>query len=139
MATLRPEQRALLEEKLFGTLATVDGKGTPTQVLVWYMLRDDEILVLSVAASQKVKNMQRTGWASLSVSQGPRYVSVRGHASIESDLARVKAAYTAMVHRYLPPDAAEKWLADRADQMDQRIVIHIPIEHVLPKEGMPGS
>jgi PPOX class probable F420-dependent enzyme len=139
MTTLRPEQRALLEEKLFGTLATVDGKGTPMQVLVWYMLRDDEVLVASMDTAQKVKNIQRTGWASLTVSQGPRYVAVRGHATLDHDLARVRADYAIIVRRYLPPEAAEQWLADRADQMDSRLVIHIPIEHVVPKEGMPGS
>jgi F420H(2)-dependent biliverdin reductase len=123
-----------LDEKLFGTLATVSGNGVPTQVLVWYLREGDTILVASQSTTQKVKNIQRTGWASLSVSQGPRFLTVRGHPTIASDPAATREQYHRIVHRYLDPDAAEQWIANseaNTEGMRNRVIIHIPIEHIL--------
>jgi F420H(2)-dependent biliverdin reductase len=127
--------QAFLDEKLFGTLATISSTGVPAQVLVWYMRDGDEILVTTQSNTQKVRNIQQTGWASLSVSQGPRFLTVRGHATIESDPTKTHADFQRIVRRYLPPDAADKWLAD-AEGMVNRVIIHIPAEHVLiPERG----
>ncbi len=127
--------QAFLDEKVFGTLATVSGGGVPTQVLVWYLRDGDEILVASQSGTQKVKNIQRTGWASLSISQGPRFLTVRGHATIETDPAKTREQFQRIVHRYLPPEAAETWIANAEGQRN-RIIIHIPVEHVLAPERM---
>ncbi len=126
--------RTFLDEKLFGTLATVGKNGVPAQVLVWYLRDGDEILVASQAMTQKVKNIHATGWASLSISQGPRFMTVRGHATIETDATKTRAQYYRIVHRYLDPDAAEKWIADAEANVtgtQNRVIIHIPAEHVL--------
>lgn len=131
------EAQAFLDEKIFGTLATVSGGGVPAQVLVWYLRDGDEILVASQSQTQKVKNIQRTGWASLSISQGPRFLTVRGHATIESDPATTREQYHRIVHRYLPPEAAAQWIADaeaNAKGLRNRVIIHIPAEHILAPE-----
>ena len=129
--------QAFLDEKLFGTLATVSKGGVPAQVLVWYLREGDELLVASVSTTQKVKNIRATEWASLSVSQGPRFLTVRGHATIETDLTTNREIYHRIVHRYLDPDAAAKWIADveaSPTGMENRVIIHIPAEHVLIPE-----
>jgi len=127
--------QAFLDEKLFGTLATVSSTGVPAQVLVWYMRDGDEILVTTQATTQKVKNIQQTGWASLSISQGPRFLTVRGHATIDNDPAKTHEDFQRIVRRYLPPEAADKWIADAGATVN-RVIIHIPAEHVLiPERG----
>ncbi|MBA3823716.1 MAG: TIGR03618 family F420-dependent PPOX class oxidoreductase [Ktedonobacterales bacterium] len=129
--------QAFLDEKLFGTLATVSSNGIPAQVLVWYMREGDEILVASQSTTQKIKNIQKTGWASLSVSQGPRFLTVRGQATVETDPAKTREQYQRIVHRYLPPEAADKWIADadaNVEGMRNRVIIHIPAEHILAPE-----
>lgn len=50
-ASLTATARAFLEETHFGTLATVNRQGIPSQVLVWYMLDGDDILVSTPAKS----------------------------------------------------------------------------------------
>jgi PPOX class probable F420-dependent enzyme len=130
MADLTSDQRALLDEKLFGIVATVDRSGKPYQVLVWYMLDGEEILVTTHKTTQKAKNIQSTGWMILTVSQGPRYITVRGHATVDDDPERTQTDYERIVNRYLPPEAAAKWIADSADSMNGRVILHMPIEHV---------
>jgi PPOX class probable F420-dependent enzyme len=134
-ATLTLAQRTLLESPVFGTIATTNTHGAPIQVLVWYMLRDDEIIIASGAATVKARNIQRTGWASLSVHDGPRYVTVRGEATIETDHERVAAEYEQIVRRYLPPPAADKWLAEAQANASRRIIIHLPLDHITQPQG----
>ena len=43
--SLTTAARAFLDEVHFGTLATVNPQGIPSQVLVWYMLDGSDILV----------------------------------------------------------------------------------------------
>ncbi|HEU4783881.1 MAG TPA: pyridoxamine 5'-phosphate oxidase family protein, partial [Ktedonobacterales bacterium] len=55
--------RAFLDEVHFGTLATVNRQGIPSQVLVWYALNGSDILVSTPAASYKVRNLRSNPWA----------------------------------------------------------------------------
>lgn len=126
-------QRELLADKLFGTLATVDGRGVPYQALVWYLLRPDEIIVTTHDSALKTRNIKRNGWASIAVSQGPRYVTIRGQATIERDPARVQAQFAEIVRHYLPADQADAWLADAAKSAAERVIIHIPFDKVGPQ------
>jgi hypothetical protein len=106
-------------------------------VLVWYMRDGDEILVPTQVVAQKIKNIQRTGWASLSISQGRRYLTVRGHPTIETDHAQVHEHYRRIVERYLPTDEAAQWIANaEADtqRMHNRVIIRIPAERILGPE-----
>jgi hypothetical protein len=97
---------------------------------VWYMLDGEEILVTTHKTTQKAKNIKRTGWMSLTVSQGPRYITMRGHATVDDDPERTQTDYERIVNRYLPPEAAAKWIADSADNTEGRVILHMPIEHV---------
>lgn len=130
-AILSESVRALLDGKNFGVLATVNSKGVPSQVLVWYMRSGDEILVSSQVDAYKVSNIGHTGWATLAVSEGPSFVSVRGRATIESDPESVQATLEQIVHRYLEPEVAANWLVNAAATAATRIILHIPIDHVV--------
>lgn len=132
-ATLSDTQRELLAGKLFGMLATVDGRGVPYQALVWYLLRADEIIVTTQDSALKTRNIKRNGWAAIAVSQGPSYVAVRGRATVEQDPARVQPQFEQIVRHYLPADQADAWLADAAKSSAERVIIHIPFDTVGPQ------
>src|SRR5690349_21142203 len=93
--------RAFLDDVHIGTLATVNRQGIPSQVLVWYILDGDDILVSTPAKSYKVRNLRSNPWASLSVSEGPRYVAVRGRTTMDEDVERGIALYRQIATRYL--------------------------------------
>jgi len=129
--TLSDSARGLLEAKHFGALATVSPQGVPYQVLVWYMRVEDEILVTSHESTFKVRNLQQNSWASLMVSEGPRFVTARGRVTIDRDPVTVSTAYQQIVHRYLEPSAAKKWIDDAAANAEGRVIIHMAIERVV--------
>ena len=124
--------RSFLEEVHFGTLATVNPQGIPSQVLVWYMLDGSDILVSTPAASYKVRNLRSKPWASLSISEGPRYLTVRGRTTIDEDPARGIALYRQIATRYLGAEAAAQWLAQASRRgAADRFTLRLRIEHVI--------
>jgi PPOX class probable F420-dependent enzyme len=123
---------AFLDEVHFGTLATVNPRGIPSQVLVWYMLDGSDILVSTPAASYKVSNLRANPWASLSVSEGSRYVTVRGRATIDEEQERSIALYRQIATRYLGAEAAERWLAQASRRgAADRFTLRLSIEYVI--------
>lgn len=124
--------RAFLDDAHFGTLATVNRQGIPSQVLVWYILDGDDILVSTPAKSYKVRNLRSNPWASLSVSEGPRYVAVRGRTTMDEDVERGIALYRQIATRYLGDEAAEQWLAQASRRgAADRVTLRLSIEHVI--------
>lgn len=123
--------RAFLDEVHFGTLATVNRQGIPSQVLVWYMLEGSDILVSTPAVSYKVRNLRSNPWASLSVSEGSRYVTVRGRTTIDEVAERGIALYRQIATRYLGAEAAERWLAQASRRgAADRFTLRLSIEHI---------
>ncbi|HEY7341895.1 MAG TPA: PPOX class F420-dependent oxidoreductase [Ktedonobacterales bacterium] len=130
--SLNTAVRAFLEEVHFGTLATVNPQGIPSQVLVWYMLDGDDVLVSTPAKSYKVRNLQSNPWASLSVSEGPRYLTVRGRVTMDEDPERGIVLYRQIATRYLGAEAAERWLAQASRRgAADRFTVRLSIEHII--------
>ena len=130
-ASLTTTARTFLEEVHFGTLATVNPQGIPSQVLVWYVLDGSDILVSTPAASYKVRNLRSNPWASLSISEGPRYLTARGRTTIDEDPERGIALYRQIATRYLGAEAAERWLAQASRRgAADRFTLRLSIEHI---------
>lgn len=124
--------RAFLKEVHFGTLATVSPQGIPSQVLVWYMLQGSHILVSTPATSYKLRNLRSNPQASLSISEGPRYLTVRGQTTLDEDPERSAALYRKIATRYLGADGAEQWLSQSTRRgAADRVTVRINIEHII--------
>jgi PPOX class probable F420-dependent enzyme len=72
------ETTAFLRAHWLGVLGTVGPDGLPHLVNVGYLLEDDEVVLTSFAAAQKVRNLERTGAATFLVEHPWPYVEVRG-------------------------------------------------------------
>jgi PPOX class probable F420-dependent enzyme len=109
---LTPAQRALLEGHHYAIVGTLNGDGSIQQTMVWYLLDDDEIRFSVGAGSVKANNLRRHGTITVTITDGPRYISLRGEAVVEgADPAlRLRLAL-----RYLGPEQADAWLARRPD------------------------
>ena len=67
MSAIDPAAANLLDQVTVGTLATESKGGRPRQSLVYFVRKGDRLLISTEAGRLKTKDVERTGWASLSV------------------------------------------------------------------------
>lgn len=114
MAPINPAVRAFLaSEPRFATIATINPDGSPHQVVVWYLVRDDRILLNSLEGRRWPANLRRDPRISLTVEDGLDYVTITGHALEEPDPALAQAEIDEMAHRYHDADEAQRLVAER--------------------------
>ena len=88
------EQREFLASALTMTLASVDRRGYPHLVAMWFVVDPDgTVLMTTYAKSQKAMNLQRDPRCTLLVERGTRYdqlqgVMIRGRAALDPDVER---------------------------------------------------
>ncbi len=67
MGGLTDQLRDFLDAHRLGVLATANKDGKPRQSVVYYVRDADRLLISTMSERLKAKDVQRTGWASLSV------------------------------------------------------------------------
>src|SRR4029453_5240659 len=88
------EQREFLASALTMTLASVDQRGYPHLVAMWFVVDPDgTVFMTTYAKSQKAMNLRRDPRCTLLVERGTRYdqlqgVMIRGRATLEPDVER---------------------------------------------------
>jgi hypothetical protein len=90
----------------YATLATVNKDGSPHQIVIWFLLRGDEIVINSRRGRRWPANLERDGRASLAVYEAEDNVllactveRVYGGEPAQADIAE-------MAYRYDPADVA---------------------------------
>ncbi len=130
MSAKIPDQyRDLLEGPVYAVLTTLMPDGWPQSSLVWCDCEGDELLVNTVAAYQKVKNMQRDSRVTLlavDTGQAGRYLEVRGRVT-EMKEEGALAHMNKQAQHYLGVDtfygnAAPKELEGKEQRLICRIV-----------------
>lgn len=91
----------------YATLATVNRDGGPHQVVVWYLLREDHIVINSRVGRRWPTNALRDPRVSLTVAHEGDYVTLDGELEPIGDAARGQADIAEMAHQYLEPAEAE--------------------------------
>lgn len=93
MIELTPdEQRAFLAEEKTMTLASVDRRGYPHLVAMWFTVDPDgTVLMTTFAKSQKAVNLRRDPKCTLMVERGTSYdqlqgIMIRGRATLGTDV-----------------------------------------------------
>jgi PPOX class probable F420-dependent enzyme len=123
MLDLPPKIRAFLEAPpRYATIATLNGDGSPHQAVVWYLLRDDHIVLNSKLGRRWPGNLLRDPRLSFTVEDGLDYVSLGGEVGVHDDPLQAQADIAQMARRYDPPDAAERAIAEFRRQ--QRVSFH---------------
>ena len=98
-------QRAFLDGRHFGALATIDPDGGPRQAVIWYGLEaDDRILLNSRSGRRWPANLERDGRVALAITaadDGYRWLGLTGRVeSIDDDVERARDDIVALAHRY---------------------------------------
>lgn len=95
----------------FATLATVAPDGAPHQAVVWYDLRDDDIVVNSAVGRRWPTYLMHNDRFSLMVEDGYDFLAIRGRAEQLHDPDQAQADIAAMARRYHADDP------ERADRV----------------------
>jgi hypothetical protein len=109
--------------------ATNGPHGWPHVMPLWYVVRDGEVWAWTYAKSQKVRNLERDGRATLQVEAGAEYHELRG-VMIEADtvvhreLATVTALGGELLERYAPGASSNAGsLAAVSSQAPKRVAL----------------
>jgi PPOX class probable F420-dependent enzyme len=111
-------------------LATVDADGAPHVVPVWYVRDGDDVVITTMAASVKARNLARSPRVALSVDEERlplSFVTVRGTATLLAEPDDLVEWAVRIARRYVP-DAAEE-VGRRNAEIDDMIV-RVRIEKV---------
>ena len=123
--------REMLErEGVFGTLATVSADGSPFQAVIWFLLRDDTLVINSKVGRVWPTNLLRDPRASLVVEDGYDWVGVRGRVRAVTDQATAQADIAAMARRYNAHDPAKAERMVRMFEGQERISFIVDVERV---------
>jgi len=119
----------LLGEYHLASLTTLRADGTPHAVAVGFTFDADAALarVITVEGSQKVRNVERAGYAALTHVDGPRWLTVEGPARIRREPEQVRDAEQRYARRYRQPK-----------ENPRRVVIEVSITRVLGSAAMFG-
>ena len=129
------EQREFLEKAQTMTLASVDRRGYPHLVAMWFVVDPDgTVLMTTYAKSQKALNLRRDPRCTLLVERGVRYdqlqgVMVRGRATLEEDVERTLDVLT-RIHAKHGGEQVEGLRDVMRGQARKRVVVRVTPEHV---------
>ena len=101
-STLSAWARAFLCEDRVGVVGTLNEDGSPHLTTMWYLLADDDTLIMTtLRANQKVRNLRRDPRSTFCVGDKTRSVSLSGHVTISEDQAVVRQDLERQVERYV--------------------------------------
>ena len=135
IALTREEQRQFLDESHTVILSTIDRRGYPHSVAMWYVVDPDgTVLMTTFAKSQKAVNLRRDSRCALLVESGRKYedlkgVLIRGRATLEPDTERVLDLLERVHEKYNRGPAAGLRDAMRY-QAAKRVLIRVRPERV---------
>ncbi|WP_439032943.1 pyridoxamine 5'-phosphate oxidase family protein [Gordonia terrae] len=128
-ADVGPDAVAFLTERHLGTLTTLRADGTPHAVAVGFTWDPDAGLarVITSDGNQKVRNVERGGYAAVTNVDGPRWVTLEGTATVRREPDRVREAEERYARRYKQPKPNPR-----------RVVIEISVGRVLGSRSLLG-
>ena len=107
---LSPQARAFLTATppRYATLATISRDGSPHQIVIWFLLRDDEIIVNSRRGRRWPANLARDGRANLAVYDAEDAITIG--CAVERVYAgdAAQADIAEMAVRFDTPQAAQR-------------------------------
>jgi PPOX class probable F420-dependent enzyme len=116
-------------------LSSIDGRGYPHSVPMWYAVRDGRFLMTTYAKSQKALNLRRNPRCCLLVETGREYaelrgVLVRGHAELTADVDAVLDALGVIRAKHGLGGNAPGIAAAMRAHAAKRVLITVVPEHV---------
>ena len=131
MAEITDSVRQFLQEKHFAVLATIARDGTPHQTTMWYELRGESIMMNTRHGRVKEHHLRHDARCSVCVSNGYRFVTIEGVATLDDNPVTAQADIRDLAIRYHGQERGEQQ-AREAFATQQRISIYVPIHRLIP-------
>lgn len=122
--------REYLNAPRFAVLATVNQDGSVQQTVMWYLLDGDTLVMNSTGSRRKTANLRRDPRVSVCVSDGYRFVTLTGRATLSDDQTVSQADILKLAVRYEGEEQGKHQAAEVFSKQ-RRVSIRVPIEHVL--------
>jgi general stress protein 26 len=131
-------ERFLLEPHV-AVLSTVDGRGFPHSVGMYYLPTEESILMYPYGKSQKVVNVRRDPRCAVLIEAGTPYqdlrgVLIRGNASVVEDREKVFEVGRDLYNRYWLPETGVPFedgpIETVRHQSQKRVCLVIAREHI---------
>lgn len=129
-ADLSAEALTFLTDRHLGTLATVRTDGTPHVVAVGFTFDPQASLarVITFDGSQKVRNVERAGYAALTQVDGPRWLTLEGPARVTREPDAVAEAVERYAGRFRQPKPNPR-----------RVAIEVQVTRILGSAALTGA
>ncbi len=128
--SLSEQARAFLDEPRFASLATINPDGSVQQTVMWYAVRDDQVMMNTARGRKKDRNMLRDQRISICVEDGYRYVSIRGSVTLVEEQTQAQADIHSLAVRYHGQERGDEMARDVFGP-EERITFLLPIEHAI--------
>lgn len=125
-----------LEEQRVVVVASNGSSGWPHLMPLWYVIRAGELWAWTYAKSQKVRNLERDGRATLQIEDGERYEELRGvmlqvETVIHRETDRVADLGAEIFRRYAAGSLDEGFLEAVRAQAAKRVALQFAPRRVV--------
>ena len=132
-----PELHRFLDEERVLTCATIGPGGRPHLMPLWYVREGNTLLAWTYGKSQKVRNLERDGRATIQLEAGRDvYGELRGvmlecDVAIERDPARVGELGMKLMARYAGGELSPEARASVLQQAAKRVLLRFTPTHIV--------
>ena len=127
---LSEKARALVQERRFAVLGTINKDGSPQLTTMWYLLDGDVILMNTKAGRTKERNMRRDPRISVCIEDGYSYVTISGTVEMIDDPQVAQRDIYRLAVRYNGEEEARRQMEEQFSK-ETRVTLHLKLEHVI--------
>lgn len=127
---LSEKARALLQERRFAVLGTINKDGSPQLTTMWYLLDGDVILMNTKAGRTKERNMRRDPRISVCIEDGYSYVTISGTVEMVDDPQVAQRDIYRLAMRYNGEEEAGRQMEEQFSK-ETRVTLHLKLEHII--------
>jgi PPOX class probable F420-dependent enzyme len=127
---LSEKARALLQERRFAVLGTINKDGSPQLTTMWYLLDGDVILMNTKAGRTKERNMRRDPRISVCIEDGYSYVTISGTVEMIDDPQVAQRDIYRLAVRYNGEEEARRQMEEQFSK-ETRVTLHLKLEHII--------
>ena len=127
-AALTDEGQQFVTERHLAILSTISPSGRIHSVPVGFTFADGVLRIITGDGTQKVRNIERAGHATVSQVDGIRWLTLSGPARIEREPDAVADAVARYAVRYRQPRVNP-----------QRVVIRVDVDDLLGSSGLRAT
>jgi hypothetical protein len=130
-SVLTPNLRSFLTDQVrHTTIATVNPDGSPHQIVIWFLVRGDELVVNSRHGRRWPSNLRRERRANVCIYEGDNAVTLDVELIDSYEGEPAQADIAEMARRYYTPETAERDIARFQTQERVSFVLRPTRAHV---------